>query len=303
VSTEATGATTAVAHGAATASDAVGVVSLTSNAPAAFPLGTTTITWTATDAAGNAASALSTVTVVDTTRPALVLPADFTREATSANGAAVGFTATASDLVDGNVATSCAPASGSTFALGATAVVCTASDLAQNTAQASFVVTVVDTTKPVLDWHPDVTATASANSGATVSYGLPTATDLVDPAVNASCSPASGSWFNVGTTTVTCTATDSHHNTATSTFNVVVGYGFNGFFQPVDKDKLNIVKAGSAIPVKFSLGGNQGLAIFATGSPASIATSCGVNEADAIEPLTRFLRRESDTMLQSRVAA
>ena len=240
VSTEATGPLTAVAHGTATAADAVGVASLASNAPAAFPLGTTTITWTATDAAGNSASATSTVTVVDTTHPALSLPADLTREATSGNGAVASFSATADDLVDGNVGVSCAPASGSTFALGATTVACSASDLSHNTASGSFTITVVDTTKPVIAWHADVVATASANSGATVSYELPTATDLVDGTVGVSCSAGSGSWFNVGTNTVTCTATDRHGNTATSTFKVIVGYGFNGFFRPIDNGVTNI---------------------------------------------------------------
>jgi hypothetical protein len=284
VSTEATGPATTVAYGTATAHDAVGVVSLTNNAPGAFSLGTTTITWTATDAAGHSTSADSTVTVLDTTGPALSVPADMTREATSASGSVASFIATALDLVDGNVAVGCTPASGSTFVLGSTTVTCGTSDLSGNTATRSFAVNVVDTTKPIIASHADVVATASGNSGAFVSYALPTATDSVDATVNVSCSAVSGSWFNVGSTTVTCSASDSHGNAATSTtFNVVVSYGFSGFFQPVDKDKLNIVKAGSAIPVKFSLGGNQGLAIFAAGSPASIATTCGTAASDAIE--------------------
>ena len=50
---------------------------------------------------------------------------------------------------------------------------------------------------------------------------------------------------------------------------------FNGFFQPVDNPNvINTAKAGSAIPVKFSLTGNQGLNIFASGFPTSQTTSC-----------------------------
>jgi len=61
-------------------------------------------------------------------------------------------------------------------------------------------------------------------------------------------------------------------------------YTFTGFFQPIDNlPTLNTVKAGSAVPVKFSLGGNQGLDIFAAGYPASITTSCGTTAADAVE--------------------
>jgi hypothetical protein len=52
-------------------------------------------------------------------------------------------------------------------------------------------------------------------------------------------------------------------------------YQFSGFFQPADNlPTLNVVKAGSAIPVKFSLGGDQGLNIFAAGYPVSISINC-----------------------------
>ena len=53
------------------------------------------------------------------------------------------------------------------------------------------------------------------------------------------------------------------------------GYYFSGFFQPVDNAPMvNVVKAGSAIPVKFSLGGNRGLDIFRTGYPRATTLSC-----------------------------
>jgi hypothetical protein len=61
---------------------------------------------------------------------------------------------------------------------------------------------------------------------------------------------------------------------------VVVGldplhYNFTGFFQPVDNlPTLNSVKAGQAIPIKFSLGGDQGLDIFFSGYPLSRQIAC-----------------------------
>jgi predicted extracellular nuclease len=64
---------------------------------------------------------------------------------------------------------------------------------------------------------------------------------------------------------------------------VVVGvdplhYNFTGFFQPVDNTPvLNSVKGGSSIPVKFSLGGNQGLDIFLSGYPISRPITCDLN--------------------------
>jgi Kelch motif len=52
-------------------------------------------------------------------------------------------------------------------------------------------------------------------------------------------------------------------------------YAFTGFFQPVDNAPIfNRGKAGSGIPVKFSLGGDQGLNVFAPGYPKSEKVDC-----------------------------
>jgi hypothetical protein len=59
---------------------------------------------------------------------------------------------------------------------------------------------------------------------------------------------------------------------------------FTGFFQPVDNDGiLNIAKAGSAIPVKFSLGGDFGLGVLIKVPTASAITCPTGDGADAIE--------------------
>lgn len=61
-------------------------------------------------------------------------------------------------------------------------------------------------------------------------------------------------------------------------------YEFTGFFSPVDNSMLNTVKAGQSIPVKFSLGSDEGLGIFATGSPQSKQIACDSGaSADEIE--------------------
>ncbi len=62
-------------------------------------------------------------------------------------------------------------------------------------------------------------------------------------------------------------------------------YHFGGFQQPVDaRPTLNQMKAGAAVPVKFSLGGNQGLSIFAAGYPRSQVIACdGTANVDGIE--------------------
>jgi len=59
-------------------------------------------------------------------------------------------------------------------------------------------------------------------------------------------------------------------------------YDFTGFLEPVDNlPMLNIATAGSAIPVKFSLGGDRGLAILAEGYPASSPIACDASEPGA----------------------
>ena len=152
VTVEATGVQTAVDIGMATATDAVGVVSIGSDAPATYPVGTTTVTWTATDAAGNAGTATQTVTVVDTTPPTVTVPADLTVSTSDPSGASVSYNASATDIVDGDLIPTCTPASGSLFPLGTTAVTCSATDSAGNTGSATFTVTVeqtvADTTAP-----------------------------------------------------------------------------------------------------------------------------------------------------------
>jgi len=69
VTEEATGPQTIVVIGSATATDLVGPVAITRNAPATFGLGDTVVTWTATDAYGNFSTGTQMVTVVDTTAP------------------------------------------------------------------------------------------------------------------------------------------------------------------------------------------------------------------------------------------
>lgn len=73
-------------------------------------------------------------------------------------------------------------------------------------------------------------------------------------------------------------------------FQFLPPYPFAGFFSPVDNPGpgpsfvFNKAKAGSAIPVKFSLGGNQGLDIFAAGYPKSEKVDCAMaSSLDSIE--------------------
>jgi len=187
-----------------------------------FPLGTTTVTCSATDNAGNTGSASFDITVEDTTAPVVNVPGNMTVEATGPAGAAVSFSVSADDLVDGSLTPVCDANSGDTFPLGTTTVTCSATDNAGNTGSASFDITVEDTTAPDLTVPGNMTVVATSPAGADVTFSA-TATDLVDPAPVVSCNPASGSTFPIGTTTVSCSASDAAGNiSAPQTFDVTV---------------------------------------------------------------------------------
>jgi hypothetical protein len=212
-----------VALGMATASDDVAIANVTNDAPAAFPLGMTTVTWTAVDTSGNSVTANQHVTVVDTEPPTIEAHADVVAEATGSDGAAVRYTAPAThDNVDNDSTATCSPTSGSTFSLGTAIVTCNATDAAGNHAlPGTFAVTVVDTTAPVVTVPGNITAEATGPAGAALTFTA-SATDAVDGARAGACTPASGSTFGIATTTVTCTAIDTHGNTGSASFTVTV---------------------------------------------------------------------------------
>ncbi|HYO75924.1 MAG TPA: HYR domain-containing protein [Thermoanaerobaculia bacterium] len=128
-----------------TASD--GTVSCTPASGSLFAIGTTEVVCTANNASGSSTGKFN-VTVVDVNGPVLALPADIIAEATSAAGAAVTFTVSAIDAVDGSVAATCIPPSGSVFPIGSTIVSCVASDLQGHETSGAFKITVRDTTAP-----------------------------------------------------------------------------------------------------------------------------------------------------------
>jgi len=208
------GTAVTVLTGTATATDLF-AVTITNNAPVTFPVGITTVTWTATDANGNTSTAtqLVTITLADTTPPVITTPANVSVEATgSATTVAIGA-ATATDAVDGAIIpTNNAPAA---FPMGITTVTYTATDIAGNIGTTTQLVTVTDTTAPVITVPAAITASSGDNLPVTFLTGTGTATAIDLFAVTiTSDAPVT---FPVGITTVTWTATDANGNTSTAT--------------------------------------------------------------------------------------
>ena len=190
-----------------------------------FPLGTTTVTCTASDSFGNTSEPCSfTITVTDQTPPAVSCPANITKSTDPDQcSAVVNYTATANDNCDGPLTPTCEPASGSTFQKGTTTVTCTATDSLENTGSCSFTVTVNDTQQPSITCPANITKPTDPNlCSAVVTYPAPTVSDNCPDVGTPTCSPASGSTFPKGTTTVTCSVSDASNNMAGCSFTVTV---------------------------------------------------------------------------------
>ena len=209
---------------------------------AAYLKGVTTITWTATDAAGNSTNCTQTITVIDNENPVISgMPANISLTSSTGNPTTCAQVATwtpptATDNCGVTSFTS-THGSGASFPVGVTIVTYTAVDAATNTTTASFTVTVTDNTKPVITCPaPIVTSTGTSGCYAMVSVTPATATDncgSVSVTGVRSDGQLLGAAYPKGVTTITWTATDTAGNTATCTQTVTV----NDTVKPIAKAK------------------------------------------------------------------
>jgi hypothetical protein len=193
---------------------------------ATFPVGTTTETYVATDAAGNTTVCSFTVTVLDQEDPVINCPPDITVNASSGQCfAQVFYTGvTATDNCQANVALVSGVGNGGFFPVGVTTETYEAVDPSGNTVSCSFTVTVLDVEDPTITCPADITVSNDPGQcGALVVYTHPTGADNCSGAVtNLTSGLGSGAFFPVGTTTETYTVTDAAGNTATCSFTVTV---------------------------------------------------------------------------------
>jgi HYR domain/Ricin-type beta-trefoil lectin domain-like/Secretion system C-terminal sorting domain len=225
---------------APTAFDFCGATTVTStHTPSrCFTVGTTTVTYTATDASNNKSQCSFTVTVgasritacdADTIKPTFVTcPTNIVLTTLDTCAIAQWTIPIATDNC-GTPSVVSTHNSGRCFPIGTTTVGYAATDAKSNRTYCSFTVTVnrlnatcaIDTIKPVLTRCPTNIAMVSIDSCSIANWTAPTATDNCGtPTVSSTKAP--NSCFGFGTTTVTYSAKDSKNNTSTCAFTVTI---------------------------------------------------------------------------------
>lgn len=145
-----------------------------------------------------------------------------------------------------------------------------------------------DSTPPVIDAPVSVTANAEGPAGAVVDYAV-SASDPDDAVASLLCVPASGQTFPIGSTTVTCTATDTHGNSATVSFTVHV----KGAAEQLADLHLAVVDVGPG----------TSLADKVTRARAFVAAADGSGACSTLTALSNELRAQSGKKVPSALAA
>ncbi|MEP7002962.1 MAG: ExeM/NucH family extracellular endonuclease [Chloroflexota bacterium] len=212
------------ALGAVTATDDSGLApSITrSGVPTGnvFPVGTTSITYTATDLSGNSVTVVQQVTVLDDAPPAIAAPAAVyagtgpgaTTPSILISDSSLGA-ATASDNCPGVEVTRSGVPAGNVFPLGATTITYTATDTSGNSSTATQLVTVVDDTPPTISGAP----TTSPNANGWYSSGVTVHFTCTDNVAYIACGPDRTLSDDGSAQSVTGSAADAAGNTASAT--------------------------------------------------------------------------------------
>lgn len=217
-----------VSLGIPVTSDNCGIASITNDAPAAFPVGTTTVTWTVTDVNGNSTTCTQDIVVTDNEDPTIICPSDVVvsntpgqcwvvatsiplgTPATNDNCGVMSLTNNFNDFQTAGV-----------IPVGTYTVIWTVTDFSGNTATCSQNLTIEDNEDPTMTCPADVAVDSDSGlcEATTVSLGTPTTNDNCAVATVTNNAPAT---YLVGTTTVTWTVTDIHGNSITCDQDVVV---------------------------------------------------------------------------------
>lgn len=239
---------------------------------ATFPLGTTTVIWTATDAAGNTATCTYDITVVDAENPTVTcaVPAasynndlgvcSFTVVDNSLDPVAADNCSTVSVLNNFN---NSATLNGAIFPVGTTNVIWTATDAAGNTETCNHDIVVVDAEAPVVSTK-NITVQLDATGNITiVAADVDNGSADLCGAVTLSITPDTFTCANIGDNTVTLTVTDASGNPSTA--NAIVNV----------EDKVAPIVAVKNITVQLDAAGNA--TIQASDIDDNSTDNCGIN--------------------------
>jgi len=212
------------------------------------------------------------------------------------------------DMIDPSPSvTNNAPAAGFPLSLGVPTIVeWKVEDFAGNVSTANQNVFIVDNILPDITVPADITEISFSSSGKSIDFSVTTPEEIFpDTTVcvedGTTTSIASGYLFPVGTTTVSCTATDTSGNSATDTFNVTVLFEFT----PSGISGKTSGKSGSSFPLAWSW--NEG------GTPVSVASqiltittepgACPATGLNAEDPGSSGVRQLSDSRYEYNLQA
>ncbi len=295
--------------------DPEGNVTLTQASSGPYAIGETTVTLTASDGV-DSDTCVATVTVVDSDPPALECPPHVTRECEENEQAIVDpGDATAVDCSDFTISD---PPGAASYPLGTMEVTYSATDVAQNEATCTMNVTVSDTRVPAITCPADIWITSNPGQCAVAESFTVSTSDVCDPSPIVECGDQDGGAvdpaghsYPVGTTTVTCTSTDSSGNDRSCSFDVAINdppqivsvTPATQMVQYSDKIVPVVVTAtdcgpGNSLTLEFGpLDVPDGLAL------SSTADSCALNASNLVECTwtlsnnDRMLEPEGDYMV------
>ncbi len=182
------------------------------------------MTISVTDDENNTSSCTVQVNVVDDTSPTITTCAGNRTQSLDASceSTVPNLTGEVEATDNGTFTVTQSPTAGTIIGIGVTPVTLTVTDDADNSVTCTANITVTDDTLPVISGCPtDITESATDEyCGNNVTWTAPTATDNCSVTLTSSHNP--GDFFDVGTTTVTYTATDPGGNTDICTFDVIV---------------------------------------------------------------------------------
>lgn len=244
----------------------------------AFNQGSTTVTWTATDDGGNSSVCTFIVVVTDNQSPTISCPGNQIR---AANTGICSYTVVGNEFDPLSFNDNCpgstirntfnnlSTLAGAVLPQGVTNIswIVTAANL--QTASCGFTVTVNDGQAPTINCPNNITeytGPGSTTCGKNVTWTPPVPTDNCLGPVTLTCSHVNGSFFPVGTTTVTYTAIDGSLNSIQCNFTITV----------VDNTppSFNIL---NSITVNTAANCIANISPAVTGNPTSVIDNCGVS--------------------------